>query len=70
VVDHLGLDLYNKHIDSKKDIMQYTLITKTGKIMQFYIKAVAETYQAGLGGVVFGPQVLETQEKEQKTVAL
>jgi hypothetical protein len=49
--------------------MQYTLITKTGKIMQFYIKAVAETYQAGLGGVVFGPRVLETQEKEQKTVA-
>jgi hypothetical protein len=50
--------------------MQYTLITKTGKIMQFYIKAVAETYQAGLGGVVFTQQVLKTQENQQKTVAL
>jgi hypothetical protein len=50
--------------------MQYTLITKSGKIMQFYVKAIAETYQAGLGGVVFTQQVLETQEKVQKTVAL
>ena len=50
--------------------MQYTLITRSGKIMQFYIKAVAEMYQAGLGGVVFSQQVLETQENEQKTVAL
>ena len=50
--------------------MQYTLITKSGKIMQFYIKAVAETYQLGLGGVVFGPQIVETQGNEQKTVAL
>ena len=50
--------------------MQYTLITKSGKIMQFYVKEVAETYQAGLGGVVFTQQVLETQEIVQKTVAL
>lgn len=50
--------------------MQYTLITKSGKIMQFYIKAVAETYQAGLGGVVFTQQVLETAQNTQKTVAL
>ena len=42
--------------------MQYTLITKSGKIMQFYVKAVAETYQLGLGGVVFTQQVLKTQE--------
>ena len=50
--------------------MQYTLITKTGNVMQFYIKAVADMYQQGLGGVVFGPQVLETHEIVQKTVAL
>lgn len=42
--------------------MQYTLITKTGKVMQFYIKAVAEMYQQGLGGVVITQQVLKTQE--------
>jgi hypothetical protein len=48
--------------------MQYTLITKTGKIMQFYVKSVAELYQCINGGVVFTQQVLETQENVQKTV--
>jgi hypothetical protein len=48
--------------------MQYTLITKTGKIMQFYVKSVAELYQCINGGVVFTQQVLETQENMQKTV--
>jgi hypothetical protein len=50
--------------------MQYTLITKSGKIMQFYIKAVADMYQQGLGGVVLTQQVLKTAENCQKTVAL
>lgn len=49
--------------------MQYTLITKTGKVMQFYIRATADIYQQGLGGVVFTQQLLETQEKGQKLVA-
>tara|TARA_R110000803_G_scaffold104054_3_gene172190 strand:- start:999 stop:1181 length:183 start_codon:yes stop_codon:yes gene_type:complete len=40
--------------------MQYTLITKTGKVMQFYIKSVADTYQLNLGGVVFTQQILDT----------
>lgn len=35
--------------------MQYTLITKSGKIMQFYVKAVAELYQQLHGGnITFG----------------
>ena len=38
--------------------MQYTLITKTGKIMQFYVKSVADLYQSINGGVVFTQQVL------------
>ena len=38
--------------------MQYTLITKTGKIMQFYVQAVAELYQSINGGVVFTQQIL------------
>jgi len=41
--------------------MQYTLITAQGKIMQFYILAAAQTYQALRGGVVFTQQVLEEQ---------
>lgn len=44
--------------------MQFTLITKTGKIMQFNILACAELYQAINGGVVFSQQVLEQQEKQ------
>lgn len=48
--------------------MQYTLITKTGKIMQFYLKEVAEMYKVINGGVVFTQQILETVEKDQKTV--
>lgn len=50
--------------------MQYTLITKTGKIMQFYVKSVAELYQTVNGGVVFTQQVLKTAKTEQKTVDL
>ena len=38
--------------------MTYTLITSKGTIMQFYIRAVADMYQQGLGGVVFTQQVL------------
>lgn len=40
--------------------MQYTLVTKTGKVMQFYIKATAETYKQAFGGVVFTQQILKT----------
>jgi hypothetical protein len=50
--------------------MQYTLITKNGKIMQFYIKELAETYQLSEGGVVIVQQAVEIQEKEQKPVDL
>ena len=32
--------------------MKYVLITKTGRVMCFYIKAVAETYQVINGGVI------------------
>ncbi len=38
--------------------MQYTLITKTGKIYNFYVQALAETYQKAYGGVVFTQQIL------------
>ena len=38
--------------------MNYTLITKTGKVYTFYIKALADSYQMAYGGVVITPQVL------------
>lgn len=39
--------------------MKYTLITKQGRIMQFYVKAVADMYQVTEGGVVFTQQILD-----------
>lgn len=42
--------------------MQYTLITKNGRIMQFFILEVAELYQVLYGGVIVDNQVFENQE--------
>ena len=44
--------------------MQYTLITRSGKVLTFTIKAAAEIWQQAYGGVVFTQQILE-----QETVA-
>jgi hypothetical protein len=41
--------------------MQYTLITAQGKIMCFYVKAVAEMYQSLKGGIVITQQILSTE---------
>jgi hypothetical protein len=38
--------------------MKYTVITKTGKIKQFYIQSVAEMYASLNKGVVFTQQIL------------
>ena len=38
--------------------MKYTLITKQGKIMQFYVESVARLYQTINGGVVITQQIL------------
>jgi hypothetical protein len=40
--------------------MAYTLITKTGTMMQFYVESVAVMYQSIYGGVVFSQQILDT----------
>jgi len=41
--------------------MKYILITKKGKVMCFYVKAVAEMYQVIEGGVICNE---ETEVKE------
>jgi hypothetical protein len=38
--------------------MQYTLITATGKLYTFYLRAVAETYQQAYGGTIVTKAVL------------
>lgn len=39
-------------------MMQYTLITKNGKILQFYVKSVAETYKQIYGGYIVSEDIL------------
>jgi hypothetical protein len=41
--------------------MQYTLITSKGRIMQFYLKAVAELYQQIEGGTLIDSRVIDTE---------
>jgi hypothetical protein len=50
---------YNSGIVSKKEFkMQYTLITKNGRVMTFFLQAVAQQFQQAYGGVVLTQQVL------------
>jgi hypothetical protein len=42
--------------------MEYTLITSTGRVMQFYQKGVAELYQTINGGVIVTADILATKE--------
>lgn len=44
--------------------MKYTLITRKGKIMCFYIKDMAELYQQINGGVIVTDTVMNQVEKE------
>ena len=38
--------------------MKYTLITQKGKVLTFFIKSVAETYQQAYGGVIVTNEIL------------
>jgi hypothetical protein len=38
--------------------MKFTLITSNGKVLTFFIRAVAETYQQAYGGVIVTHEVL------------
>jgi|APGre2960657423_1045063.scaffolds.fasta_scaffold802083_1 hypothetical protein len=42
----------------RKGAMNYTLITKTGKVYTFYILATAETYQKAYGGTLVTNEIL------------
>lgn len=39
--------------------MQYTLISKTGRVYVFFLRTVAEQFQQAYGGVVFSQHILE-----------
>jgi len=38
--------------------MKYTLITRNGKVLTFFLKAVAETYQKAYGGQLITSDIL------------
>jgi hypothetical protein len=44
--------------------MQYTLITKSGQVMQFFVLATANLYQTIYGGVVVTPEILVEQSDQ------
>ncbi len=44
--------------------MKYTLITRNGKVLTFYLKAVAETYQKAYGGHVITSDILVDAQAE------
>jgi hypothetical protein len=45
-------------------MMQYTLITKKGKILQFYIGAVAEMYKKIYGGYIITEDILVDKTRQ------
>lgn len=47
--------------------MKYTLITPTGRIYQFYLEAVALTFQGAYGGTLFTGSIL-TKETQNESV--
>jgi len=38
--------------------MKFTLIASNGKVLTFFIRAVAETYQNAYGGIIVTDQIL------------
>jgi hypothetical protein len=57
-LDKLSKREYNNNIASKERTVRYTLITKTGRVMVFTVKAVAELYQTLNGGMIVTNDIL------------
>ena len=38
--------------------MKYTLITKNGRVMTFFLRAAAQQFQQAYGGAIFTQQIL------------
>jgi hypothetical protein len=48
--------------------MNYTLITKQGKVFTFFIKALAEQFQQAYGGTIVTNSIL-TKENQNETLS-
>lgn len=44
--------------------MQYTLITGNGKVLTFFIKAVAEMYQKAYNGIIITNDIVLQEDTE------
>jgi Ni2+-binding GTPase involved in maturation of urease and hydrogenase len=44
--------------------MQYTLITGNGKVLTFFIKAVAEMYQKAYSGIIITNDIVLQEDTE------
>ena len=44
--------------------MKYTLITRNGKVLTFFLKSVAETYQQAYGGQLITADILVDTQAE------
>jgi hypothetical protein len=47
--------------------MQYTLISKTGRVYVFFLQTVAEQFQQAYGGVVVSQHMLEATDLLKKS---
>ena len=56
LVDELVFWLYNTY--TTEQTMNYTLITKTGKLYTFFVLTVAKTYQQAYGGTIVTKDIL------------
>ena len=45
-------------VKQQEQQMTYTLMTRTGRIMQFFLLSAAQEFQAAFGGVVISQHVL------------
>jgi hypothetical protein len=45
--------------------MKYTLITSNGKVLTFFIKAVAETFQQAYGGKIITAGILIKENQNE-----
>jgi hypothetical protein len=45
--------------------MGYTLITRQGQVLTFFLRTVAEQFQQAYGGVVFDQQILVDSKSTQ-----
>ena len=44
--------------------MKFTLITRNGKVLTFFLQAVAETFQQAYGGTLLTNDILKQKETE------